>query len=426
LTEKADSKEPTLEGPPEKYESVDVDRCAPHPCVLGMRFEYDSESLEQNVKENGQLEPCRAVRSREDNYKLLVYVGQRRLNAVRALKKKFGIPSDLKVLIDLDDPPDEELVKRALAENIDDNGERLSLSDLEKISYCRSLLQKYSAPETEAILSASGLGRQASKKIILLVDKFSAQTIERLHGIETKSYFRFKFSHLDVLLASESEESLYATASLAAFSQKPPEEIKALRVGARHFVNNIPWFKDLFPAFEKLGSSEEHLVGPTMSEVGAEYDLQKPREPSRAPASDKPAAEPEYASPISEPFIIVLCPHCRSPNMFKLKTCSPEFIFFNLKPDGLIEQSAMEANTIFDCERECLSCQRPFWTTASILEGGRLVVETSDARLVKVPDHEASINQVYYDQREGAWMVHDSTSKRNYKLDAASDGPSLS
>lgn len=63
----------------ETYDKVDADICGPHPTVREMRFEYESEALEQSIKENGQLEPCRAVRSEEDGVHLLVYIGQRRL-----------------------------------------------------------------------------------------------------------------------------------------------------------------------------------------------------------------------------------------------------------------------------------------------------------------------------------------------------------
>lgn len=402
----------------ETYDDIDVDLCSPHPSILRMRFEYESEALEQSIRENGQLEPCRAVRSEEDGVHLLVYIGQRRLYAVKALKSKYGLPSSLKVVIDEDDISEEELVKRALAENIDENGQRLPLSDLEKVVYCRDLLRKYNGQKTEKILTNAGLERNTSRKIIFLVDKFDNQKIERLHKIEVKSNFRFKIAHLDLFLASEDEENLYETASLAAFSQKPPEEIKTLRQAARHFSNDIPWFGEIFPEFV-LGV-EDASDDSKGKEPRDENDSQgtTEAESSSSPEDDNHReSEPRFGA-LPEPVIVILCYHCKSINPFKLRTGSPEFIFCNLKEEGFIEQLAIGANAVFDCERECSACGKSFWVTASVLEGGKLVVETSRSRSIEMPKQEASVRKVYWDQREGVWMLYDEASKKKLKLNS--------
>jgi hypothetical protein len=410
----------------ETYDYIDVDLCNPYPSVAGMRFEYESEALEQNIKENGQLEPCRAVRSEEDGVHLLVYIGQRRLYAVKALKAKYGMPSTLKIIIDEDDISEEELVKRALAENIDENGQRLPLSDLEKVAYCRNLLRKYNGQKTEKILTNAGLERNTARKIIFLVDKFDNQRIERLHKIETKSNFRFKIAHLDLLLASEDEENLYETASLAAFSQKPPEEIKTLRQAARHFSKDIPWFGGIFPEFvleDRRNEIEDASDDSKGKEPRDEYDSQgtTEAESSSSPEADEDdnhrESEPRFGA-LPEPVIMVICHYCESINPFKLRTGSPEFIFCNLKEEGSIEQLAVGANAVFDCERECSACGKSFWITASILEDGKLVVETSGSRTIEVPKQEASVRKVYWDQREGGWMLYDEASKKKLKLNS--------
>lgn len=416
----------------ETYDSVDIDLCNPHPCVMGMRFEYESESLEQNIKEIGQLEPCRAVRSEEDGVHLLVYIGQRRLHAVKSLMAKYETPCTLKVIIDEDDIQEDELVKRALAENIDENGQRLPISDLEKVAYCRDLLQKYTGQKTEKILANAGLEKNTARKILFLVDKFDNEKVERLHKIEAKSNFRFKIAHLDLLLASEDEENLYETASLAAFSQKPPEEIKTLRQGARHFCKDIPWFNELFPEFtlEDRGEAIEDVdneqkggesqVGDDSDEATGSNDKNRRLEARSDDNSDEESENHFGALP--EPVIMVPCLYCKSINPFKLRTGSPEFIFCNLKDEGLIEQLAIGANAVFDCERECSTCGKTFWITASLLERGKLVLETSRSRSLDVPKQEACVRKVYWNQKDGGWVLYDEASKKKFKINEANSG----
>lgn len=376
----------------ETYDKVDVDICSPHPTVREMRFEYESEALEQSIRENGLLEPCRAVRSEEDGVHLLVYIGQRRLQTVKTLKTKDGMPSTLKVIIDEDDISEEESIKRALAENIGENGQRLPLSDLEKVAYCKDMLGKYDGQKVQKILTNAGLERNTARRIVSLVDKFDNQKIDRLHKIEAKSNFRFRIAHLDILLGSEDEENLYQTASLAAFSQKPPEEIKILRQAANHFSKDIPWFNEIFPEFghedrhdEELESGED-LKG---EDPRGDFDSQETPEANRrgtpegTPANHSGESESSFGA-LPEPIILIPCYFCESINPFKLRTSSPEFIFCNLKEGGTIEQCSIGANTVFDCERECTVCGKPFWVTASVLEGGKIVVETSRSKIIKV------------------------------------------
>lgn len=128
---------------------------------------------------------------------------------------------------------------------------------------------------------------------------------------------------------------------------------------------------------------------------------------------------------LPEPMIIILCHYCKALNTFKLRTGSPEFIFCNLKEGGSIEQFAIGANAVFDCERECSACQKSFWVTASVLEGGKIVVETSNSRIIALPKEEASVRKVYWDQgvgmknQGGSWMLYDEAEKKKYRLDAA-------
>lgn len=416
----------------ETYDDIDVDLCIPHPSVLQMRFDYQSEALEQNIKENGQLEPCRAIRD-EDGMRFLVYIGQRRMLAVRNLKVKYGVPSTIKVIIDEDDVSEDELIKRAIAENIDESGQRLPLSDLEKIAYCKDLLQKYDGHQTERILTSAGLERSTAKKILFLVDKLDKAKIDHLHKIEGKSNFTFRIAHLDLLLASEDERNFYETASLAAFSQKPPEEIKTLRQVAGHFSKDIPWFKEIFPEFanaedhrqekEHTGNRARDFDYNDSAEVQEETDPERGGDGETATNDTDPGENVMGALP--EPMIIILCHYCKALNTFKLRTGSPEFIFCNLKEGGSIEQFAIGANAVFDCERECSACQKSFWVTASVLEGGKIVVETSNSRIIALPKEEASVRKVYWDQgvgmknQGGSWMLYDEAEKKKYRLDAA-------
>jgi len=412
----------------ETYDKVDADICSPHPTVREMRFEYESEALEQSIKENGQLEPCRAVRSEEDGVHLLVYIGQRRLQAVKTLKTKYGKSSTLKVIIDEDDISGEELIKRALAENIDENGQRLPLSDLEKVAYCKNMLGKYDAQKVEKILISAGLERNTARRIVSLVDKFDNQKIDRLHKIEAKSNFRFRIAHLDVLLDSEDEENLYQTASLAAFSQKPPEEIKTLRQAANHFSKDIPWFKEIFPEFGHEDRRDEELEsgGDRKGEDPRDdFDSQETPEANRAgspegtPTNHSRESESGFGA-LPEPIILVSCCYCESINPFKLRTSLPVFIFCNLKEGGTIEQCSIGANAVFDSERECNVCGEPFWVSASVLEGGKIVVETSRSRIIEVPKKEAPVRKVFWDHKDGggSWMLYDETSKKKYKFDS--------
>jgi len=398
----------------ETYDDIDVDLCRPHPLVLGMRFEYESEALERSIRVNGQLEPCRAVRDEEDGVHLLVYIGQRRLHATQSLKSKYEKPSTIKVIIDEDDLTDEELVRRALAENIDEKGQRLPMSDLEKISYCRDLFKMYDAQQTEKILTDSGFERTTARKIATLVDKFDSEKMARLHKIESKSDFRFKIAHLDILLACETEQNFYETASLAASSQKPPEEIKALRKAARYFSKDIPWFSETFPEFvhgeEESGDNEEGVKS------GSEDDAPG-KDSEKEAGSESYDSNSEDFGALPEPMILARCHYCAAVNPFKIRTGSPEFIFCNLKDGGLIEQLAIGANAVLDCERECSACHKTFWLTASVLEGGKMVVETSKSRLIEPPKQEASIRKVYWDQNGGGWMSYGESSKEKHALD---------
>jgi hypothetical protein len=407
----------------ETYDDIDIDLCIPHPSVAGMRFEYECEALERSISEIGQLEPCRVVRSEEDGMHLLVYIGQRRLQAVRILKSKYGTPSTLKVIIDEDDILEEELVKRALAENVDENGQRMPLSDLEKVAYCRNLLGKYNEQRTEKILTNAGLERNTARKIIFLVEKLDNQKVERLHKIESRSNFRFKIAHLDLLLACEDEENLYETASLAAFSQKPPEEIKTLRQAARHFSKDIPWFEEIFPQFPLENPNSDEEGGSKGKESHDGYDSEETPRPDKSDNQNYESdflREPETPlGALPEPVILILCHHCKSLNPFKLRTGSPEFIFCNLKEEGLIEQLAIGGNEVFDCERECSACGKSFWITASMLDGGKIAVETSTSRTLEVPKREASVRKVCWEQNGGGWMLYDDVSKKKFSVDSA-------
>ena len=389
----------------ESYCLVEVESCHPHHAVVGMRFEYDSEALERNMSENGQLEPCRAVRDEQNLTQLLVYVGQRRLTAAKNLKSKFGTPSTLKLIIDEDGLSQEELVKRALAENVDERGERLSLSDLEKISYARDLMRNYDGQKTERILVKAGFDRNSAKKILSLVGKLESEQIVNLHKIECKSNFRFKIAHLDLLLGSQDLRNFYETAAVAAFSQKPPEEIKTMIVCSGYFSKDIPWFYDIFPEFVVRRVEDEVEDGATIPV----HDL--PQGEGKKRISERVSGISETAL---EPVIVVNCHYCNSANLFKLKTGTPEFVFCNLKEGGLIEKLSSAANTVFDCERECSKCQRSFWISVSRLDG-HVVVETSSSKLVTVSGKEALMRKVYWDQTAG-WMLYDETSQEKTKL----------
>lgn len=393
----------------ETYDEVDVELCLPHPSMERMRFDYGCEALEKNIGENGQLEPCRAVRSDEDGVHLLVYIGQRRLHAVKKLKTKLGSPYTLKVIIDEDDLNEEELIKRALAENIEEKGQRLPLSDIEKVSYCKSLLSTYDEHSTERLLTNAGFDRSTARKILFLVDKFDNQRLERLHKIEAKSNFRFKIVHLDLLLSCEDEENLYETASLAAFSQKPPEEIKLLRPGAKHFSKDIPWFGEIFPELLSQDPSDGELV----------QESEKTSEAQDREAKSRRQEKETDLGALPEPFILIPCHHCESINPFRLRTGLPVFIFSNLRKDGSMEQLAIEANAIFDCERECSSCGKAFWITASVLEGGKMVVETANSKMLETPRREAFVRKLYWDGRQGDWMLYDEISKKKTKLESS-------
>jgi hypothetical protein len=410
----------------ETYDAVDLDLCAPHPSVLGMRFKYESEALERSIRDNGQLEPCRAVRSEEDGVHLLVYIGQRRLNALRALRASQGSPSTLKVIIDEDDLKDEEIVKRALVENIDESGQRQPLSDLEKVSYCTDLLGKYGGHWIEKILIDAGFERNKTRKILSLVGKFDNEKIERLLKIEDRSNFRFRIEHLDLLLDCEDEENFYEAASLAAFTQKPPSEIRALRAAARRFSRDIPWFGELFPEFavsqndyhdDNDEEEEEKQIGNSTvkRKPTTQTDECDPDEGGRG--GDKELLSHYGALP--EPVILILCHHCKSVHTFKLRTGSPELVFCNLKKEGVLEQLAVGANEVSDCERVCPSCGKSFWVTVSILEGGKIVVETSKTKIVPVPKQEASVRKVYWDREGGGWILYDEVSKKKYNLDGS-------
>lgn len=387
----------------ESYCEWDIDQCRPHPAVIGMRFEYDSDALEQNMSDNGQLEPCRAVRDEQNLLQLLVYIGQRRLTAAKKLKSKAGVPSTLKVIIDEQGSTDEEIIKRALAENVDEHGERLSLTDLEKIAYTRSLLTTYDNQRTERLLENAGFERSTAKKIVSLVEKLDPEQAAKLHKIETKSNFRFRIAHLDLLLDSEDLSNFYSTAALAAFSQKPPEEIKALRLCSGYFSKDIPWFYEIFPEFAVRASKAE------LEDPKSQGDSS-----SRNEESHETTGKSEFNESVLESVIVVNCDYCKSANLFKLKTGSPEFVFCNLKEGGLIEKSASAANAVFDCERECSVCHKNFWVTASVLERGRVAIKTSSSKIVAAAGEEAALRKVYW---TGEWMMYDEISRRKTKLD---------
>jgi hypothetical protein len=409
----------------ETYDEVDVDLCRPHPLVVGMRFENQSESLEQNIRENGQLVPCRAVRDENDGIHLLIYIGQRRFYAVKSLKTKFETRSTIKVIIDEDDISDEEIIKRALAENVDENGQRLPLSDLEKVSYCRNLLKIYNKEKTEKILINAGLERSTAKKIVLLVDKFDNLKVERLHKIECKSNFTFRIAHLDLLLLSEDDKNLYETASLAAFSQKPPEEIRTLGRTSGFFSKDIPWFKDIFPDFvhseeetdkesELKAKSEPSLVGEDLPREQGTIQDTNSKAVSNIDSIQMGTDLDKGALP--EPVIAVSCHYCKSLHLFKLRTGSPEFIFCNLKEGGLIEQFAIGANAVYDCERECPTCKKSFWVNTSVLDGGKIVVSTSRTKVTMEPKDDACVRRAYWDQEEEKWMLYDEVTRNKYAL----------
>lgn len=397
----------------ETYDEVDVDLCRSHPLVHGMRFEYESERLRDSIRENGQLDPCRAVRDESDGVHLLIYTGQRRLHAIKNLKDDVGTPSTIKVIIDEYDLTDEDIVCRALAEDIDENDQRLSLSNLERVSYCRELLKKYDAQKTEKILSSSGLDRGVSRKVVSLVDKFDAKKLEQLHNIEVKSNFRFKIAHLDLLLDCDTEQNLYETASLAAFTQKPPEEIRTLRKASAYFVKNIPWFSELFPEFQREAKAE----------AGGSSSIEEEKEARQSKSNGVKSDESPAKGALPEPMILVKCHYCDNLNPFKLRIGYPEFIFCELKAGGEMEKLALGANQVLDCERECPSCHKSFWITASLLEEGRPAVKTSRSREITPPKQDALIRRVYWNQKGiGRWMLYDESSNKSESLEPNSKG----
>jgi hypothetical protein len=404
----------------ETYALVDPDLCSPHPLLVPMRFSFDSEALQRNIQRNGQLEPCRAIREAENGQRLIIYAGQRRLRAIKALKSKFGTPRYLKVIVDEDQPSEQELIQRSLAENNDEDEQRLAISDLEKISFCAELFKKYNAREVEGILCNSGYNRNSARKIISLADKFEREKLEKLHEIEVKSDFRFKITHLDLLLSSDSEENFYEIASLSAFSQKSPEELKMLSPAAGYFCKEIPWFSEIFPKLAQNKNETNDGPGSLPSNEDLRITIDKelengaspPDEPDGNPADNRRSSDVRV---LPEQMIFVKCFHCRAFNIFKLRTGSAEFIFCNLEKEGHIKQLAMGANAVFDCERECSSCKRQFWVTVSVLEGGNTVISSTESRMVKAPSERVLIQKVYWD---GGWNCYNEETGNISRLDS--------
>lgn len=274
------------------------------------------------------------------------------------------------------------------------------------------------------------------------MEKFDSQRIEKLLKIEDRSDFRFRIEHLDVLLDCEDEENFYEAASLAAFSQKPPGEIKTLRHAARRFSRDIPWFGELFPEFSAVSQDfhhddnqneeEKQLLGNDLNEkerklpsecsnpqiIPRQHHVNHECDPDEGSGGEK-EGEPRYAA-LPEPVVLILCHYCKSVNTFKLRTGSPELVFCNLKKEGLLEQLAVGANEVFDCERECPACGKPFWITLSILEGGKIVAETSKTKIIPVPKQEVAVRKVYWDRDEGGWILYDEMSKMKFNLDGSS------
>ncbi len=401
----------------ETYDEAEVDLCRPHPLVVGMRFDYDSQSLQENIKQNGQLDPCRAVRDEEDGVHLLIYVGQRRLNAVRALKLKFGSPSTIKVIIDEDDLDDKELVKRALAEGIDERGQNVLPSDLERISYCRNLLNKYDPVETQKILTTAGLERNTARMTISMVERLDQRMLERLHKIELRSSFRFRFAHLDALILCEDEENFYETASLAAFTKKPPEEIRTLRFGARYLAKEILWFKELFPEYISQKNETDGESQQSDQLNNAEEGKEEETAAGNNSGQTKNGDDRLLTTAFPESVIVVPCLYCGAPNPFKIRAEQQEFIFCTPKESGLIEKLALGAESIFDCQRECAACAKSFWITASVPEGGRLVAKTSKSKILEAPKEEAALGKMYWDRAQ-KWMLYNETTRKSLPLNS--------
>jgi hypothetical protein len=401
----------------ETYDEVEVDLCRPHPLVVGMRFEYDSKVLEENIKQNGQLDPCRAVRDEEDGVHLLIYVGQRRLNAIKTLKQKFENPSTIKVIIDEDDIDDKELVKRAVAEGIDERGQRVSPSDLERISYCRNLLNKYDPQETQKILTNAGLDRPTASKNISMVERLNQRMLERLHKIEQRANFRFRFAHLDALILCEDEENFYETAALAAFTKKPPEEIRTLRVGARYLAKEILWFKELFPEYtgqkNETGDIGNAQAGDESQPVNRHEGKEEAEQCSNN--SDQNSDDGLLVGSLPESVFVVQCLYCGAPNPFKISAEQQEFIFCTPNESGVIEKLALGAESIFDCQRECSACANPFWITASVPEGGKTMIKTSKSKIIELPKGEALSGKMYWDRAQ-KWMLYNETTKKSLPL----------
>jgi hypothetical protein len=348
----------------------------------------------------------------------LIYVGQRRLNAVKALKEKFGNPSAIKVIIDEDDIDDKELVKRAVAEGIDERGQKVPPSDLERISYCRNLLNKYDPLETLKILTNAGLERGTARMNISMVERLNHGMVERLHKIELRSNFRFRFAHLDALICCEDEENFYESAALAAFTNKPLEEIRTLRVGVRYLAKEIPWFKELFPEY----ISQKNETGDSRS-AQSDYEKQlssqreNKEETGLVNKSDQTenSADGLLVGVFPESVIVVPCLYCGAPNPFNIRVEPQEFIFCTPKESGLIEKLALGAESIFDCQRECSACAKSFWITASVPEGGKALIKTSKSKIMEVPKEEAVSGKMYWDRAQ-KWMLYNETTGKSLPL----------
>jgi len=195
-----------------EYREIDVKEIEVHPDYM-LRLDYDIDSLKEEIRREGQLQPGRVIWDKtKRNY--LLYIGVRKFLTVKQLYEKIGEEKFkyYKALVD-EGLTREQVDAKALSENRQEA--RKPLRPLELINF---------------IVKRSGNVPNLSfiNEYRLLASSFSPELIVSLMKIEKKTGFYFTKQHLEEIDEISSNNTRIAIASLIVATSAPSTEVERL------------------------------------------------------------------------------------------------------------------------------------------------------------------------------------------------------
>ncbi|MDG6934243.1 MAG: ParB N-terminal domain-containing protein [Nitrososphaerota archaeon] len=208
----------------DEYRELPLSKCEPHPLTV-FRFNYsgaDVEELCTSIMSKGQLEPGYAVLDKESG-KYLIYIGQKRLAALRMAVQKDKKARAYRAMIS-NNISDSEIFARAYEEN----AVRSDLDWIEKIKLYHTLSNAFDRGTKDTILQQINLTPAKVDAGAKLYDVFTEDVMKSIYDTECKTGFRLTMKHLDEIVRVRTPENMVALADHVCKTQMPATTLASL------------------------------------------------------------------------------------------------------------------------------------------------------------------------------------------------------